>query len=68
MYFCFLCSYKVYNLVGERKFLSDLDISLCLESSADCLYVVHVLSDSLMPKSQCDWNFDYYNPGRFVTG
>ena len=56
-------SYKVYNLGGERKFLTDLDMSLCLESTAGCLYVVHVLKDSLLPKSECDWNFDYYNSG-----
>ena len=59
-------SYKVYNLGGERKFLTDLDMSLCLESTAGCLYVVHVLKDSLLPKSECDWNFDYYNSGMVI--
>ena len=54
----------MYNLGGERKYLTDLDMSLCLESSADCLHVVHVLTDSLLPKSDCDWNFDHYNTGK----
>ncbi|XP_071145134.1 uncharacterized protein [Mytilus edulis] len=51
--------YIVEDLVSEKKFQINLNISLCFETSKDCLTTVHVLKDTQLPKVYCDWGTGY---------
>lgn len=49
----------VEDLVSEKKFKINLNISLCFETSKDCLTTVNVLKDTQLPKVYCDWGTSY---------
>ena len=63
-YFLFLFSTDAYDLGGERKYLSNMEISVCLEDGSPCTNIVDVLKDTLLPKLDCDWNFQFDDPSK----
>ncbi|KAL3873866.1 hypothetical protein ACJMK2_036950, partial [Sinanodonta woodiana] len=48
-------SYKILDFQGGRKFFVSLNISICLENFGSCLLSVPVLTDTILPKTNCDW-------------
>lgn len=56
-HFCF--SFTVENLYREGAYLLSANISQCYEANQDCA-INHVLfTNSLLPKSVCNWSSDY---------
>ncbi|XP_052067241.1 uncharacterized protein LOC127706624 [Mytilus californianus] len=55
--------YSIDDLAEERKFLVNMNISLCFESDAPCLYDFVLFQDSLLPKIMCDWESGFSIPG-----
>ncbi|CAG2204549.1 unnamed protein product [Mytilus edulis] len=51
--------YMVEDLVSEKNFQINLNISLCFETFKDCLTTIQVLKDTKLPKVYCDWGTGY---------
>ncbi|XP_063447893.1 uncharacterized protein LOC134727441 [Mytilus trossulus] len=51
--------FKIENLESERKFLVDLEMSICLETNGTCEITVPVMISTALPKKPCDWKNDY---------
>ncbi|XP_060567959.1 uncharacterized protein LOC132726631 [Ruditapes philippinarum] len=47
--------YEVYDLVGERKYYINMNISICLEAGMACDNVYVVLHETKLPKTDCVW-------------
>lgn len=41
--------------MAERKYMVDLNISICLESNESCGQHIIILNQVKLPKVQCDW-------------
>ncbi|KAL5013968.1 hypothetical protein ScPMuIL_008238, partial [Solemya velum] len=52
-------SYSVVDLYASEYYLTDLTVSVCLETSTDCNDTVTVLNNTLLPKSTCQWDTGY---------
>lgn len=61
----FFIRYSIDDLADERKFLVNMNISVCFESDAPCLYDIVLFQDSLLPKIMCDWESGFSIPGMF---
>lgn len=59
-------SFSIQNLVMKRKYLLNMNLSLCLESSdpTDCVYSVAIFRNTLLPKKPCSMNLDFINPSK----
>jgi hypothetical protein len=59
-------SFNIQNLVMKRKYLLNMNVSLCLESSdpSDCVYSAAIFRNTLLPKRPCSMNLDYINPSK----
>lgn len=51
-----LFSYSVKDMYGERKYLVNMNMSFCFESSGACLLSFKILEDTLLPKVLCSWD------------
>lgn len=43
-------------MYGERKYLVNMNMSFCFESSGACLLSFKLLEDTLLPKVLCSWD------------
>lgn len=57
---------KIYNLAGEGKYLVSVNLSVCMESTSSCQIDVPVLTNALIPRVSCDWNFAFADPGKKI--
>lgn len=48
-------SYSVKDMYGERKYIVNMNMSFCFESSGACFLTFSILSDTLLPKALCSW-------------
>ncbi|CAG2244639.1 unnamed protein product [Mytilus edulis] len=55
--------YSIDDLPEQRKFLVNMNISVCFESDDPCLYDFVLFKDSLIPKILCDWESGFSIPG-----
>ncbi|XP_076089891.1 uncharacterized protein LOC143061777 [Mytilus galloprovincialis] len=51
--------FKIENLEAERKFMVDLEMSICMETNGSCEITVPVLISTALPKAPCEWKNDY---------
>ncbi|XP_052083535.1 uncharacterized protein LOC127720826 [Mytilus californianus] len=51
--------FKIENLEEERKFIVDLEMSICMETNGTCEITIPVLISTALPKAPCDWKNDY---------
>ena len=42
-------------MYGERKYIVNMNMSFCFESSGACFLTFSILSDTLLPKALCSW-------------
>ncbi|KAK3101936.1 hypothetical protein FSP39_007496 [Pinctada imbricata] len=63
----FEISYVVYELSGERKYLINLNISVCWESGQSCDLVAMVFDGGLLPMKPCVWNPGFADPSFSLT-
>nr|XP_022320681.1 uncharacterized protein LOC111122936 [Crassostrea virginica] len=56
--------FNIQNLVIQRKYLLNMNMSLCLESSdpTTCVYSAAILTNTLLPKKPCSMNMDFLKP------
>ena len=48
--------------MSERKYLLDVDISVCFEANETCEIIVPVLKATKLSKSTCRWDSDFNVP------
>lgn len=49
-------SLELHDLPYQKKYLIDLDVSVCFESGGSCEISVPVLEHATLPKADCDWS------------
>jgi len=54
----------VENLDGGRKYMADMNISLCTESAMDCDVSITVLKKTILPRIKCQLTNGFNIPGR----
>ncbi|XP_062616058.1 uncharacterized protein LOC134277763, partial [Saccostrea cucullata] len=61
--------FNIQNLVIQRKYLVNMNLSLCLESSnpTACVYSAAIFRNALLPKKPCNMNLDFINPSFDLT-
>lgn len=52
-------SFKIVDLEAERKYMVNLDLSICMETNGTCEISVPVLVSTLLPKPVCNWDNDF---------
>ncbi|XP_048250793.1 uncharacterized protein LOC124111176 [Haliotis rufescens] len=52
----FRAEFSIQNLPGEKKFLVNLQLKVCLTAGADCQFTLPIFVDMLVPKPFCDWD------------
>ena len=62
--FCSSFSYIVIELTMKSQYFVSLNISICLEANQDCDIIVHVLSETLLPKGPCDWSTGFVDQSK----
>jgi len=56
--------FKIDDLVVEKKYLLNVKLSICFETSGDCQYVFNVFEDSKVPKLGCNWGDNFPIKGK----
>ncbi|WAR05120.1 hypothetical protein MAR_020489 [Mya arenaria] len=54
-------TYSIKKIDNEKKFIIDLNVAVCLDSSGSCLFESNVLEGSEVPQLGCDFEFDFKN-------
>lgn len=49
-------SLELHDLPYQKKYLIDLDVSVCFESGGSCEISVPVLEHAALSKADCDWS------------
>lgn len=49
-------SLELHDLPYQKKYLINLDVSVCFESGGSCEISVPVLENAALPKADCDWS------------
>ena len=49
-----LYRYTIHNLEDERKYLVNIELSVCTESGCEANYTI--FKEMLLPKQNCSWN------------
>ena len=59
-------SFNIQNLVLDRKFLLNMNMSVCLEISdlSDCVYSIVIFHNTVLPKQLCSMELPYLNPSK----
>lgn len=67
MNFFSLPSFNLQNLKIQRKYLLNLNLSLCLEASNpnDCIFSVPIFENAILPKNPCNIDLNYINPSQY---
>ncbi|KAK3589057.1 hypothetical protein CHS0354_008707 [Potamilus streckersoni] len=60
-------SYSVFDLASEKKYLLNLNLSICFEAEA-CVITQPVFKNVKLPKVLCDWNSSFLIPGFSLEG
>ncbi|XP_062579219.1 uncharacterized protein LOC134241150, partial [Saccostrea cucullata] len=57
--------FNIQNMVMEKKYLLNMNLSVCMETSdlSDCVYSVVIFHNTILPKQLCSMELDYLNPG-----
>ncbi|KAK3101942.1 hypothetical protein FSP39_007535 [Pinctada imbricata] len=63
----FRIEYVVNEFSGERKYLINLNISVCWESGQSCDLVAMVFDGGLLPMKPCVWNPGFVDPSFSLT-
>jgi len=63
----FLLSLSSLEISEEDKYIVNLNISTCLESTGPCLTDTVVLKDAVLPKHTCDWDFEFVDTGKYFN-
>ena len=63
-------SFNIQNLVLDRKYLLNMKMSVCLETSdlSDCVYSIVIFHNTVLPKQLCSMELPYLNPSRVHYG
>ncbi|XP_052071171.1 uncharacterized protein LOC127709609 [Mytilus californianus] len=48
--------YSVSDLDGKKKYIVNMNITVCLEPLGSCIFTWDILKDVYLPKLGCDWN------------
>ncbi|XP_052090897.1 uncharacterized protein LOC127727822 [Mytilus californianus] len=64
--------YSIHDLKGEKKFMLNLKINVCLQKQAQCIFTKTVFQNTKLPKIGCDWsenafNFDDFSLKQFLV-
>jgi hypothetical protein len=59
-------SFKIEDLQIDRNFLVSVNLSVCLESSGDCVVSVPIFQNALLPKLLCKWDIDFITPSKNI--
>ncbi|CAG2252209.1 unnamed protein product [Mytilus edulis] len=51
--------FKIENFEIERKFMVNLEITVCMETNGTCEITVPILISTALPKAICEWKNDY---------
>lgn len=67
MIFSSFSSFNLQNLKIQRKYLLNLNLSLCLEASNpnDCIFSVPIFENAILPKNPCNIDLNYINPSKY---
>lgn len=60
---CIFNRFNIANLVTDGVYLVNMDVLVCFESSKPCALTINVLTDSRLPKPDCEWNRGFIKPG-----
>ncbi|XP_033724553.1 uncharacterized protein LOC117314596 [Pecten maximus] len=59
--------YKIDDITAEKKYLMNLQLSLCLESGGDCIWSHNLLQDTKVSKLACHWGDNFPIPGFHIN-
>ena len=54
------------DLQKERKFIVNLDLSVCVETNGACLDDIVLFKDAAVPKILCNWDTEFSIPGKEI--
>jgi len=57
--------YKINKLSDQKKFIVDLEFSICLEKNK-CTVTLPLFTRQLMPQPFCDMNMNFSIPGKAI--
>lgn len=46
------------DLEGKKKYIVNMNITVCLEPSGSCIFTWDILKNVYLPKLGCDWNMN----------
>ncbi|VDI41394.1 Hypothetical predicted protein [Mytilus galloprovincialis] len=60
--------YSVSDLEGKKKYLVNMNITVCLEPSGSCIFTWDILKNVYLPKLGCDWNISMsdFSPSKLL--
>ncbi|XP_063447091.1 uncharacterized protein LOC134726610 [Mytilus trossulus] len=60
--------YSVSDLEEKKKYIVNMEITVCLEPSGACIFTWNILKDVYLPKLGCDWNEDFsdFSPSKVL--
>ena len=48
--------YTIHDLQAEKKYMLNMNLSVCFEQDGPCLVSVPVFENTKLPKLGCDWD------------
>lgn len=57
----------VDELLSDRLYTIDMNISLCFEANSSCDRHVAVFENTHLPVLPCDWTAGFINPGNLIN-
>lgn len=62
-------SFSIQNLIMDRKYLLNMNLSVCMETSdlSDCVYSIVIFHNTILPKQLCSMEMPYFNPSELCN-
>ena len=57
--------FSIEDLSSEQKFLVNLNLQICFESTKECMVDIPVFTHTKLPKKLCDWTTDFLDESVF---
>ncbi|VDI38371.1 SWI/SNF-related matrix-associated actin-dependent regulator of chromatin subfamily E, member 1 [Mytilus galloprovincialis] len=60
--------YSVSDLEGKKKYIVNMNITVCLEPAGSCIFTWFILKNVYLPKLGCDWNMNMtdFSPSKLL--
>lgn len=52
------CRYRVHEFIGQKSYIVDLSIDVCLDTNSQCSQHYQILNSTKLIKAACEWDTD----------